>query len=147
VICTSLYATQLERYLALFPTSQLRVVDQHDLKNRREDILADLFAFLGVDPDFRAEAFSVERNTREQKYVPPRRFRRQLYNRVSKVGRAVAPKYWETAGPSVLRALSSPMPERPTVSPELRSRLVALLGPEVERLRALTGQRFAHWSL
>jgi hypothetical protein len=47
----------------------------------------------------------------------------------------------------VRRALSEPVVDRPVVDEALRARLTAVLKPEVERLRELTGKRFASWSL
>jgi len=44
------YARQLERYLAWFPSEQIRIYLTDDLRHDRQAVLSDLFRFLGVDP-------------------------------------------------------------------------------------------------
>jgi hypothetical protein len=48
--------------------------------------------------------------------------------------------------PLVTRLLTRDV-EAPALRPDQRERLVAILGPEADRLRALTGLRTDHWSL
>lgn len=52
IVCPSRYATQLDRYLALFPLEQILVVDQHALRHQRRRTLESIFAFLGIDAGF-----------------------------------------------------------------------------------------------
>jgi hypothetical protein len=46
------YWMQLERYLEHFAPEQIRVIDCDALLTRRTEVMAGLFAFLGVDPAF-----------------------------------------------------------------------------------------------
>jgi hypothetical protein len=49
------YYEQLQRYLNEFPRSQIHISFYDDLERMPAQLLADLFAFLGVDPDFAAD--------------------------------------------------------------------------------------------
>lgn len=147
IVCPSRYATQVERYLAHFPASQLLVVDQHDLKHDRRETLRRIFAFLGVEREFWSAGFAEEHNMRADKHALTPLGRRMLNGWIDPLGRRLAPRRWSAARPAVRRALSRRLDERPVVEDELRERLAVMLAPEVARLRELTGQRFASWSL
>ena len=59
---TSDYALQLNQYLAHFDASQIKVIVAEDLRERRREVLADLFGWLGLpDYDYR-EAELAERH-------------------------------------------------------------------------------------
>jgi hypothetical protein len=116
----SRYATQLERWRAVVAPVRILVLDQRDLLDRRVETIQRVCGFLGADPAFESPAWTVEHNTADGHRRPTR-----LSRRFGRRGRLV-PK-------PVLRA-------------DQRERLVALLRPEMERFRELTGQRFEHWS-
>jgi hypothetical protein len=147
IVCPSRYATQVERYLEFFDCSRLLVVDQHLLRHERRATLRRIFAFLEVDRDFWAADFEHERNTRAEKHALTPLGRRIFHGTLNPIGRRVAPQTWPRLGPAVRRSLSQPIIERPVVDAALREKLSLLLGPQVDRLRELTGQRFASWSL
>ena len=47
------YYEQLERYYERFPTENIKVYLQEDLKHNADELFRDLFEFLGVDPTFK----------------------------------------------------------------------------------------------
>ena len=47
----------------------------------------------------------------------------------------------------IIGALSEPLPDAPEIDAATRPKLEALLSEEADRLRALTGQSFASWSV
>jgi Sulfotransferase family len=147
IVCPSRYATQVERYLEFFASSQLLVVDQHRLKHERRATLREIFGFLGVDPGHWSPAFDDERNTRAEKQALTPLGRRLFYGLLDPLGRRLAPERWSTLRPSVRRSFSRQILERPVLDDELRTKLSAMLQPQVDRLRELTGQRFPSWSL
>ena len=53
------YAAHLERFFALFPREQIRIILLVDLVARPRATLAGLFAFLGVDPGFTPDVSRV----------------------------------------------------------------------------------------
>ena len=142
----SRYWLQLERYLAQFPEEQILVVDNDDLRARRQETLARIFAFAGVDPDFRSERFDVVHN--------PARARTSR----NAVGRAVLGGLGRVLGPSRTHALATRAPGAlkapfrrtlgaPVLGSEVRERLAKELAPDVERLRAHTGLAFGGWTV
>ena len=147
LVSASLYATQIEKFLEFFPLSQILVVDQHDLKVKRQDALGEIFRFLGVDDAFYSPAFQRELNTRAEKYALTR-VGDPLWNRVlgPAVRRLPKPVQRPIMTPTI-RMLSRKIRVVPAFAPDLRRKVVTLLQPEVARLRQLTGREFATWSL
>jgi hypothetical protein len=145
-IWPSLYASQLERYLTTFPRERIMVVDQADLLADRARTLREIFSFLGVDPEVTSERFEERlSDSGEWRAYSPR------YSRL--VDRFLAPAArWLPSSPrrAVRRSLERrlwPALQTPSLDEELEQRLRAMFGAEAERLRALTGQRFASWSV
>lgn len=144
--CMSLYASQLERYLRLFPPERILVVDQAELLADREAVLRQIFSFLTVEPTFASSQFDAELlKTSERRKYPVG------YNHF--VRRVVAPSLRRVPAPMrrslrrrVEKRLFPPLPE-PSLDKALRARLESLYGGEIERLRALTGKDFATWSV
>ena len=148
LVCSSRYAMQLDQYLgAGFDASQILVVDQSELQHDRAGTLREVFAFLGVDEAFWSDAFESQRNTREEKRELTAVGAPLFQRVVDPVGRRALPRRWPALRPAARRALSRPIRERPVVEGETRARLEAILRPDVERLRELTGKRFSSWSL
>ena len=147
-ICASRYATQLQQYLTLFDREQLMVIDQRALKTDRARTVADVFRFLGADPDLADVDFEDELNARVDKYEYTRTGE-FLWSRVlSPVGRSVVPY---PVRDRIRRRVTDSIPHRrvesPAVSDELRGRLTVMLEPEIAWLRRFTGQDFATWQL
>jgi len=143
--CASRYALQLERYLAHFSGTQIMVVDQADLRTSRVSTLREIFAFLSVDSEFVSGRFDEEVNTREE--------RRTYSEFLVWVRRAQATPLQRLPRPLriALRDAGQRIASRPLAPPavddELRGRLREMFAREVERLRALTGKRFATWTV
>ena len=126
----SRYATQLARWTERF--SDVLVLDQRDLRDRRADTLRRVFAFLGVDAAFSSPAWSAEHNTATD-HRRPRPIARRLPARLAD-WRPVRRLVWERV----------PVPEP---RPDQLRRLEALLAPEAARLREMTGLALDHWSI
>jgi len=146
LVAPSRYWLQLERYLEHFAHEQILVVDSDDLRARRDETLARVFGFLGVDPQFRAHDFAATHNVAAQ------------HSRPNRAGRVVAGALRRTLSPERAQALRAHAPavlkapfrtrvEPPAISPALREQLTEELRGDVEQLRAHTGQAFAGWSL
>jgi hypothetical protein len=145
IVARSRYATQLERYLALFPAEQILVVDTSELGRGTADTMARIYRFLGVADDFRSPIFDERFNTRKRRVVRNRigeRVARALDAGLGEARaarlRAVVPEFLHS--PFVARV-------RAEFPPHVRADLVDYLRPEVERLRALTGLPLASWSI
>jgi hypothetical protein len=147
--CGGRYATQLEQYLQVFPQEQILVLDQHELRRDRAATLRKTYAFLDVDPSFTSVDFDRQLGTREEHRSYGSRYA-QLRQRVSMGALSRLPKPLRRQMRRGVEAVESkvlPPVEPPTLDEDMRERLLELYRPEVERLRALTGEPFASWSL
>ncbi len=82
-VTRSLYAMQLERFLAHYPKEQILVFQQSELRHKRMETLRQVFEFIGVDPDFNHPRFEQERHQTSGKTRATR-----LAVRLEKLGRS-----------------------------------------------------------
>jgi hypothetical protein len=132
----SSYHYQLSRFLEHYPMSQILVLDQSELLEKRRQTLPWIFRFLGVDDGFWNRSFrklALESADRRRKtplgvwsseHLPGRYWRRLRHR---------AP-------------FSFPF-EHTQMSDELRAEVAERLADDVARFRALTGRRFQSWSI
>ncbi len=145
-ICPSKYASQLDRYLNVYPAERILVVDQADLLADRRATLGEIFAFLSVDDGFGSDRFEDELYRSDERRVYPPGY-------ASLVERMVVPRVqWLPARARRLLRSSAEralLPTLPTVTLDegLRARLAELYAGEVKRLRELTGRDFSTWSV
>lgn len=145
-IASSLYGSQIERYLHHFPQERVLVIDQADLLADRRSTLEQVFAFLEVDD-------SVEVPGLDDELLSSKEWRTYSPRYVDLVDRFVVPSLrWIPQGVrrplrrSVERVLWPPL-EKPSLDEGLRTRLAELYSGEAQRLRALTGKEFPSWSV
>ena len=139
----SRYWLQLEQYLAHFDADQIHVVDSDELRARRDETLAEIFEFLGLDDHPVGDL--EELNTGRHVLRTP-----AGVTLVKGLYRALGPERAHavvTRAPEPVKARFRRPIERPVPSERTRARLEEQLRPEVERLRAHTGLAFAGWSL
>ena len=65
-----LYGKALGRYLRYFERDQILILFQEDLISRPEELLAELFSFLGADPDYRPPNLGREYHVGGEKRLP-----------------------------------------------------------------------------
>jgi hypothetical protein len=138
----SRYAMQLERYRVYYPDVRILVVDQDDLRHRRQPTLARVFRFLGVDESFTSPAFETVHNARAvgAPSVAESRTLRVGAHVAKPVARVVM-----RGTPRRIRARLAPPLADPLLDAATTERLVEVLRPDTERLRALTGLTFPSW--
>jgi hypothetical protein len=142
----SSYAWQLQRYRDCFPDDRILVVDSAELLRNRAETLRSIFSFLGVDPDFSSSGFEEELNVGSTKHAYSDHYTGLRDSRLGDAWRRVPAALRRPLSGAARRA-SAPPVERPKLSPELRGALAERLGPEAERLREMTGERFESWSV
>jgi len=126
-VARSRYATQLECWLEHFPQERVLVLPAEDLRDRRSDAVAAVLAHVGLDGRVDPEALQTEHHRSQDKGELPRLL-------------GVLPA-------RLRRRVPGHPVDRQRLPGALRERLVELLAPEAQRLRALTGLRFEEWSL
>lgn len=132
---TSRYAMQLEQFLFYYPSEQILVLSLEDLSCDRARTLQRVFRFLGVDPNFQHPAFSSVLHQSSDK------------QRLTDLGALL---FRLPAGGRLLKWIPAWMAQDvtpPVISAALQQQFIELLQPEVDRLRSLTGESFAAWSL
>lgn len=144
--CMSLYASQLEHYLRVFPPERFLVVDQAELLADRDAALRQVFAFLGVEPAFRSRHFESELLKTSERRAYPVGYNYFVRRVAAPTLRRVPPQLRRSLRRRVEKRLFPPLPEA-ALDDALRARLESLYGGEAERLRALTGKDFATWSV
>lgn len=140
VLAASRYAMQLELYLAHYELDRIMLVESESLRRDPAAEVVRLYRWLGVDGDVPADAFRRRFNrtfgTRRPNALGRAIQRRVGVNRMKEIKKKPGAKrlLFETSAP-------------PPVDEATRARLAERLAPDAERLRRLTGRRFAGWSV
>jgi hypothetical protein len=140
----SMYAMQLERFLAHYPKERILVFQQSELRHQRMETLRRVFEFLGVDPDFTHPRFEQERHQTARKTRATRLAVRLEKLGRSRRGRMLPGNFW--------LVLDDRLPlrrtiKRPDVAAALPTETLDKLRADAERLRELTGRDFSNWTL
>jgi hypothetical protein len=143
-VTRSLYAMQLERFLAHYPKEQILVFQQSELRHKRMETLRQIFEFIGVDPDFNHPRFEQERHQSSGKTRATRLAVRLEKLGRSRRGRFIPSNFW--------LVLDDRLPlrkaiKRPDVKASLPPETLAELRADGERLRELTGRDFSNWKI
>jgi hypothetical protein len=143
-VTRSLYAMQLERFLALYPKERVMVFQQSELRHQRMETLRKVFEFLGVDPDFNHPRFEQERHQTSGKTRATRLAVRLERMGRSRRGRMMPSNFW--------LVLDDRLPLRRTIKrPDVRAALppetLEELRADAVRLRELTGRDFSNWKI
>lgn len=150
-LASSRYATLLDPFLAAFTKEQFFFVIFDDIKNRPEELLRDLYAFLGVDPSFVPEGADEAVNPHR---APRSLLVRNLVGGTSEVlkssamGRRIHSLLSSLGVHNLARRLIElNMKEgaRVPLDPKLRARLTADYEEEIARLEEITGRDLASW--
>lgn len=146
-LCPGFYGRQLELYLEHFDQEQIMVIDQTDLLARRDEVLESVFSFLGVDASFRSEEFEAELlKSADRRVYSPRYARLSLSMRPAGPLKLI-PSRWRKGLRGSVERMLWPKLESQRLDDDLRERLRGLYADDTARLRELTGQAFAGWSL
>jgi len=100
-----LYASQLGRFLDIFPRDQLRIYLYESYRSDVHAVLRDIFAFLGVDPDHPIDVSRRHNETLVPRFLAMDRLRRRFLGNTSlttwlplPVGRALREFYMRRKG-------------------------------------------------
>lgn len=146
---TSRYYFQLIQYLEYYSMENILVVPTERLRRSREEVMADVFRFVGVDPHVARSngAFAEEHNKtagKERKtsvaaFLTESSLGRTLKN----IGKGLVPQnvvewtkeiLWEDV-------------RQPTPSREVLTEARKYLKEDIDQLRSLTGKEFPEWAV
>lgn len=140
---TSRYAYQIEQYLKCFPEAQLLIVIAERLHANREQTMAQVFEFIGVDPNWRDPALNIEHNV-SGPVGPPRPVISAL--RRTRWWRPVATHIPPVAKRTVRRVTHETVPV-PRITRDLKKELASSLRDDVRRLRKYLPADFDGWGI
>jgi hypothetical protein len=147
MVAQNFFDEHLARYYALFPREQIFIALFDDLKRDPAKLLHDIYAFLGVDPDFvpatadeQVLAASAPRNAGLFHLL--KRF--ALWLRRNDFHRLLS---WAKTNPLVMKVLTRPIArdDKPMIATETREKLAAIYRPHVEKTAALIGRDLSGW--
>jgi hypothetical protein len=146
-LARSSYALQLSRYLEHFPAERILVVQSEQLLMERRGTLRRVFAFLGVDETFDTPEFDPLVNEMVS-WGPVRTLTGERLVRAADLllGRSLSATLRARTPRIVWQRIYRPS-AHPHVSQRLRAQFEERLRPDTTRLRELTGQPFAGWSV
>jgi len=132
-----MYATQLRRYIAVFPSEQIRVYFFDDLAREPVRLVQDAFHFLGVNDRFEPDVSTRANRGSAVRSVQLRTLARMI--RESPLGRLLP----SGAAQAVLRTIN----ERPIapLSPAVRRDLVAVFENDAADLSDLIDRDVTPW--
>lgn len=137
------YGEQLERYLRLFDSSQLRVYLYEDLQGDPAAMLKDIFGFLEVDEGFMPDV-SVRHNVAG---IPRSRTLLKLMMTPNSLKTLVKPLLPARIRSSLRAAITEHRTSlrRPPVPPQIRRELIAEHRLDTLRLQDLIQRDLSHW--
>lgn len=142
-ISSGLYGTQLSRYYELFPEGRIHVVLFEEFVANQVSVLADIFAFLGVDGEFEPGPIDSPNPTGlpPNGLVSPDSLRARLYRRVRPArhnSRLRRPR-------ALVSGLIARSFARPPMPPEARDHLTTVFRDEIALTERLTGHDLSPW--
>jgi hypothetical protein len=137
---TSLYYPKLRRYYDRFPAGQIKVILFDDLIASPQNVLRELFRFLGVDEDFIADT-TVRHNP---KVVPRSLILNRLFDSALRLVRPLAPEWLLSRGLGT--TLRGPIVRNAEpIPPQLRRRLTEQYRDDIISTGELIGRDLSHW--
>jgi hypothetical protein len=120
------------------------------LRNKRREVLSQLFSFIGVDPEWIPSNIDEEFNSAEGRRAP-RRWARQFGDVMIRSGLHEhmphsLERWLERVNRGGLFARQI-LPEELRIDDDLQRRIIDYLRNDLERLRCLMGQSFDCWGL
>lgn len=138
------FVPQIERYRALFPPENIRIVLFDDLKEDSETVFVETLRFLGIDSDFRV-AFDVHNPNKVVRSVLLRRLLRNPPAWLSFPSRMLFPLSLRNEIKRRVKRANTRFVSRPPLPPEVRARLTQRLAPRVRELEACLGRELPSW--
>ena len=131
----------LATYYAGFPAEQIKVFLHEDLKADGQAVIREMFAFLGVDPDFPVDT-THRHNASGGVIANP--MTRAAWTRTALIRARVRRHVPQAARDWVFARVSRDLRPVP-LAPHLREELVELFRPDIRQLETLIGRDLGAW--
>lgn len=135
-----MYYQQVQRYLDMFGKDHVKIIFSEDLRKHTKDVVRDLYAFIGVDPQF-------EPNTDTQYnevYTPKYKNLTWFLNKsgIRPLMKRISPGFIKKA---VIKLLYKNKAEKGQMSPEAKAFLMEKLGDDIRNLSSLLQKDLSGW--
>jgi hypothetical protein len=150
-----MYATQIERYLKLFPREHIKIFLLEDLKEDPQLVFDELCEFLGIEKRKLLETDSLSSNIGGMpRHAVVQKAVSQLYRcrnaiRETRLAGAVTNPFvdrWARRARNKLASWNRDKSNYPTLDPRIRESLVPLFKEENERLADILERDLTHWN-
>jgi hypothetical protein len=149
-----MYGAHIERYLNFFDKSQIKVILFETFVRNSDRVMAEVFEFLGVDPDVEVDTskkFNITSAPKVGIGGGVLRFAAHNLDQIKRGLTAIAPDwlYWKVIVPTgrsfldLLRHSTSSKPAR--LDPAVRDRLMGVFRDDISRLEQLIDMDCAPW--
>lgn len=136
-----LYGEQLQAYYDIFPSEQIKVFLYEDFVENGEEMLEDIYRFIGVNPDFRVNT-NKPHNVSGTIANPVLRMLWTQTHSVRSIVRPVLPKMWRSR---VAKFFTSQKMIRTQIPQTTRCQLVRQYRPDILKLQSLLDRDLTHW--
>ena len=143
----SMYHHNISMYLEHFPREQFFFVWFEDIRNRPEQLLSELYAFLGVNPDYRPKGMVEKSNpARRSRYAWLQSGIRRLHYFMVSIGLSGTIRWLKRAGMKdlVMWFNSKPIKKEP-MPPEAKAYIIDKVREDVSQLEKLLNRDLSHW--
>ena len=143
----SSYFMHLTRYLEHFPKDQIKLIWFEDIRDHPEELVEEVYRFLGVDPHFRPKGMYEKSNpVRVSKSSMLQDYIRRINHKLISLGLSGLVKRIKKAGVGdiIMRFNSKPL-QKEKISPELRAWIIDQVRYDVLQLQAWSGRDLSHW--
>ena len=149
VVTEGFYGSNIKRYFDLFPKEQIKVFLHDDLRNDSEKVMRELFDFIGVDSDFKADLereYNVSGKPKNKLMDTLIGSNSVLIKSVKAIAPGLIDALKEGAAQKVLTNLRKKNMERPDVDKAFKHKLFnEVYAQKVNLLEEVIGRDLTHW--
>lgn len=135
------YHAQLQRYLALFDSKQIKICLYDDFVNDSANVLKDIYSFIGVDSNFAPDVSTKHNVSLVPKHASLDKFLHRP-GRFGEMARMVIPR---SLGRRVKNLLDKKNKTRPHLDSALRRELIEAYEDDILALQNLIGRDLSEW--
>lgn len=139
------YASQIDRYLDVFPAEQIKIVFFEDFVNDTGKVFADIMNFLNVNDQFQPE-FIRHNPRRTHRIKNVEGILNQLRSLAKKIPLSKLKPFYKRVD-RLLRQWNTQVISNENQSEILSADICRALIPEIQKLEQLTGRNLAHWAV
>ena len=145
----SRYYYQITQYLEFYPLDSILVIQSERLRRDRQSTVAEIFKFIGFDPDLVLEKkklrneYHVSANKKKKTAIASFLTESKAGKNLKKFGKMIVPR--KTA--NQIKKLLWVDVKKPKLSRNVRLEVEDYLRDDIVKLRELTGKTFPGWSV